>query len=271
MTSYYQFISRETQPDNSCIAHYKPTIHAQGAWNEHEQHMAPATGILTQEIIAFAPHDNLRLARLGLDILGLIPLEEFTITTRCIRPGRTIELLEAVLSSGGRDCIIARAWRLHAQDTSSIAGIEDRVLDSRPEELTVWEEIKGWPGGYIESISMVAEPSRRPGKGVVWLTNDMDMVEGETTADIVRLMGMVDTANGVVPREGPDLSAMNWMFPNTDLQIHMHRVPQGKWLGLEAVQQYGDDGIGLTSAILHDLKGPFGRSEQILTIRPIPK
>ena len=61
------------------------------------------------------------------------------------------------------------------------------------------------------------------------------------------------------------------MFPNTDLQIHMYREPQGQWLGSEAVQQYGADGIGLTSAILHDTQGPFGRSEQILTIRPMPK
>lgn len=32
---------------------------------------------------------------------------------------------------------------------------------------------------------------------------------------------------------------------------------------------YGDDGIGLTSSVLHDIYGPFGRSEQILTLRPI--
>jgi hypothetical protein len=82
---------------------------------------------------------------------------------------------------------------------------------------------------------------------------------------------MVDTANGVVPRLGLGLSQLEWMFPNTDLQIHMHRIPTGKWLGIEAMQQYGTDGIGLTSAVLHDIHGPFGRSEQILTIRPMPR
>ena len=25
---------------------FRSTIHAQGAWNEHEQHMAPASGIM---------------------------------------------------------------------------------------------------------------------------------------------------------------------------------------------------------------------------------
>ena len=271
MSAYYNFIKREQQEDGVCVAHYQPTKHAQGAWNEHEQHMAPATGVLTAELSQFAPQNNMRIARISLDILGLIPLDEFTITTRCIRSGKTIELVEAVMSSRGRDCIIARAWRLMTQDTSEIAGLEDQKAVNKPEELAVWDDMKGWPGGFIESVRLVAAPDRREGKGMVWITNDIEMVEGETTDDLVHLLGMVDTANGVVPRLGLGLSELQWMFPNTDLQIHMHRTPQGKWLGIEAVQQYGDDGIGLTSAVLHDVHGPFGRSEQILTIRPMPR
>ena len=243
MTAYYKFIKRELQEDGVSVAHYQPTKHAQGAWNEHEQHMAPATGLLTAELNSFAPQPNTRIARVSLDILGLIPLDDFTITTRCIRPGKTIELIEAVMSSRGRDAIIARAWRLITQDTS----------------------------GFIESVRLVATEDRRSGRGMVWITNDLDMVEGEATDDLVHLLGMVDTANGVVPRLGLGLSKLEWMFPNTDLQIHMHRSPKGRWLGIEAVQQYGDDGIGLTSAVLHDVYGPFGRSEQILTIRPMPR
>ena len=271
MASYYTLITREQQADGICVAHYQPTEHAQGAWNTHEQHMAPATGVLTVELEKFMPQANMRIARISLDILGLIPLDDFTITTRCVRPGRTIEFIEAVMSSGGRECIIARAWRLMTQDTSTVAGLEDAPCTQKPENLPAWEEMKGWPGGFIESIRLVADPSRRPGRGMVWLTNDTEMVAGEPTDDLVHLLGMVDTANGVVPRLGIELSDAEWMFPNTDLQIHMHRSPTGRWLGIEAVQQYGADGIGITSAILHDEQGPFGRSEQILTIRPMPR
>ena len=271
MSAYYRFIKREQQQNGVNVTHYQPTLNAQGAWNEHEQHMAPATGVLTAELNAYAPQANMRIARISLDILGLIPLDDFTITTRCIRPGKTIELIEAVMSSRGRDAIIARAWRLMTQDTSEIAGLEDQKLAHNPEDLPAWDEMKGWPGGFIESVRLVTDTQRRAGCGMVWITNDVEMVEGTPTSDLVHLLGMVDTANGVVPRLGLGLSKLEWMFPNTDLQIHMHRAPQGRWLGIEAVQQYGDDGIGLTSAILHDVQGPFGRSEQILTIRPMPR
>ena len=271
MSAYYTFIKREQQQDGVSVAHYQPTHHAQGAWNEHEQHMAPATGLLTAELNNYAPQANMRIARISLDILGLIPLDDFTVTTRCIRPGKTIELIEAVMSSRGRDAIIARAWRLMTQDTSEIAGLEDQKILQKPETLPAWDGMKGWPGGFIESVHLVTDEHRRPGRGMVWITNEVEMIEGMPTSDLVHILGMVDTANGIVPRVGLGLSKLEWMFPNTDLQIHMHRAPQGRWLGIEAVQQYGDDGIGLTSAVLHDVQGPFGRSEQILTIRPMPR
>lgn len=270
MVNYYQSLKRERMTDGSCVAHYKPTEHAQGAWNENEQHMGPATAVLMHEIAKFHPQDSLRVARVSLDILGMIPLKEFTITTRTIRPGKTIELVESVMISEGRDCVVARAWRLLTQDTSEIAELEDAKAPHPPEDLPSWEEIRGWPGGFIESLQLKSEPNRRPGKGLVWITTDAEIVKGEQTADWVRLLGLADVANGVVPRTGMDLASAEWMFPNTDLQIHMHRLPQGRWLGIEAVQQHGADGIGLTSAILHDVHGPFGRSEQILTVRPMP-
>ncbi len=259
MAAYYNCIQREQQADNVSIAHYKPTQHAQGAWNQHEQHMAAATGVLTHELSQFAPQANMRIARISLDILGLIPLDDFIITTRCIRPGKTIELIESVMSSGGRACITARAWRLLTQDTSAIAGLEDQNAPQHPDELPVWEEMKSWPGGFVKSVQLVANKERRAGKGMVWITNDLEMIAGQTTSDLIRLLGMVDTANGVVQRLGLGLSKLEWIFPNTDLQIHMHREPKGQWLGIEAVQQYGADGIGLTSAVLHDVHGPFGR------------
>lgn len=270
MSAYYQCINRERQADGSQITRYQPTHHTQGTWNPDDQHMASATGLLTYELSQFAPQENMRLARISLDILGRIPLAETTITTHFIRAGKTIALIEAVLSCQGRACIIARAWQLLTQDTHAIAGIEDSVALYQPDQLPEWGEMHRWPGGYIETLKLASVPNRRPGKGMVWVTTDIDMIAGEPTDDLTHLMGMVDTANGIVPRLGLGLDDAQWMFPNTDLQIHMHRMPQGRWLGLDAVQQYGSDGIGLTSAVLHDIYGPFGRSEQILTVRPMP-
>ena len=265
MTSaYYQLIDRQVQNDGSVIAKYRSTIHAQGAWNENEQHMAPATGIICAELDIFSPRSDVRIGRISLDILGLIPAGEFQVETKIVRPGKTIELIESVMSAQGKACIQARTWRMMTSDTSAVFGLEDKVVEG-PEHQPVWNEIRSWPGGYIASLE-ARTSQQRQGKGIVWLSNPYAMIENEQSSDFVRLMGMVDTANGVATRQHVPFE---FAFPNLDLQIHLYRIPQGKWLGLETVQQHGTDGIGLTSSILHDEIGPFGRSEQILTLRKI--
>ena len=263
MAAYYQLKQREHLSETHTISHYRCHIHCQGAWNPHEQHMAPAGGILAHELARFYPRPELRIGRISYDILGLIPFGEFSIETKVIRGGKTIELIEATMSANQRACIVARAWRMQMQDTQSVAGLEDGFV-TPPEQLPLWDGMKCWPGGYIQSITTRTDANHRAGKGVVWLTTQTDMVEGETSTDFVKLMGLVDTANGVVPRVDP---TQGLAFPNLDLQVHLYRVPQGQWLGLQTTQQYGSDGIGLTSSVLHDSLGPFGRSEQILTLR----
>ena len=263
MSAYYQLIDKQTDPQGVVTARYRSTIHAQGAWNEHEQHMAPASGIIAAELEQFQPRDDMRIGRISYDIFGLIAAGEFSITTRVVRPGKTIELLEAEMRANERTCIVARAWRMCTQDSSAVAGLEDQVVH-QPDSLPAWDGMAHWPGGFIRSIETRADASHRAGKGLVWINTAKDMIENQTTSDFVHLIGLVDTANGIVPRQGDKFA---WAFPNLDLQIHLHRYPAGQWIGLETVQQYGSDGIGLTSAVLHDVQGPFGRSEQILTLR----
>lgn len=262
MSSYYQRISRQYS-ELGQVSHYRTTDLVQGAWNPHEQHMAAASGVICAELEQFQPRPEMRIGRISFDILGLIPAGEFEISTQVIRAGRTIELLEATMTAQGKACIVARVWRMMMQDSSEIMGLEDAV-QKRPVHIPVHNILGDWDGQFIQTIQSQVEPSQhRAGKGVVWLNTDVDMVEGEETSDFVHLMGMLDTANGIVPR----VSDQPWAFPNLDLQIHLLRMPRGRWLGLETKQQYGDDGIGLTSSILHDDYGVFGRSEQILTLR----
>lgn len=271
MTAYYEFIDR-SETEGIVTAKYISTIHAQGAWNDDEQHMGPATGIICTELEQFSPRDDMRIGRISLDILGMIHFGEIEITTKVIRAGRTIELIESVLSThsktGSKVCLIARVWRMITSDTSMVHGLEDEII-LQPQDLPNWDGLSCWGGRFISSLVAHADADNRKGKGIVWVHAPFDMVEGQATSDFVKLMGVVDIANGIVPRIEQDVAQghVEWIFPNIDLQIHMHRFPEGQWLGLETVQQIGTDGIGLTSSVLHDIHGAFGRSEQILTVR----
>lgn len=270
MSAYYIPISRHTT-DDTTTARYQPTNHAQGVWNDFEQHMAVATGLMAHELERFFPRDDLMIARLSMDILGVIYLGETLVRTRFIRTGRTIELIESTLSTFDKNgtekiSVIMRAWRLIKSDTHAIAGLECSPFDKTVADLPDWDGMAVWSGGYIKSLfAKIAH--HRAGKSFVWLNTDIEMVAGEHTSNFVHLIGMVDTSNGTAMRATDG----TWIFPSIDLQIHLHRTPVGRWLGLDTVQEIGEQGVGLTTSVLHDEQGVFGRAEQILTVRHLGK
>ena len=245
---------------------FATTIHVQGAWNPHEQHMGPVSGILAHCLENFEPRDDLRMARISYDILGLIPDGEFEVVTTMLRSGRTIELVQAELVAGGRTAVRATAWRLQVSDTSEVEGIEDEPMSGPPESGTV-ATLGEWPGAYIHSIDIRTLPGHAPGHGRAWIRPRHPLVIPGPFSDLARLIGVADTSNGIATRVEPGPGG--YAFPNVDLQLHIYREPHGEWLGLQNSVTFGSDGIGLTSTVLCDLSGPFGRAEQILTLRAL--
>ncbi len=244
---------------------YQPTIHVQGAWQETEQHMAPISGLITHELAMHDRRDDMQLGRICFEILGMIPLQESTIHVETIRPGRTIELLEATLTIGGRTIIRARAWRLAIADMSDVAGNE---LPSMP-GLTDGEKLDStleWPGGYIRSLQIEAVPGGREGRRQVWIHTDCALIDGVDAAPIAAYTMLVDTANGIATRVRPT----ELMFPNVDLTLHFVREPDPTRIGLDTSVTFGSTGLGLTSSVLNDVHGPVGRVEQCLTVRHFP-
>lgn len=258
VNSYY----RQTAPTT-----WEPTAHVQGAWLPDEQHMAPVAGLITHALEQHQPRPDLQLARLSFEILGVLPRSRTEITCHTTRPGRTIELVEAIMAVGGRPVVRASSWRLSRQDTSSVAGGLPASLPA-PEELPDWSGMSHWTGGFIESLEFRVAPGGEPGRQRVWLRTDVDLIESAPApvGDLAEFVKLVDSANGIAAR----VDAREWVFPNTDLQIHLWRRPVAGWVGLDARSTIGADGVGLTHTVLHDLNGPVGRAEQILTVRRRP-
>lgn len=247
---------------------YRPTVHVQGAWRDTEQHMAPVAGLLAHVIETHHPRPELQLCRLTYEILGVISAEPFRVEVSVIRPGRTIELVEAIMIIDGRPAVRATGWRLATADTAAVAGGRPEPLPA-PDGLPVWPITDTWGGGYIDSLEFRVVPGSVPGRAQAWLHSRTALIDGVEASDLVRFVGLLDTANGIAARLPP----RQWIFPNTDLSIHLTRRPRlsggDAWVGFDARSEIGPTGIGLTSAIVYDLDGPVGRTEQILTVRKI--
>ncbi|HEY9564339.1 MAG TPA: thioesterase family protein [Nocardioides sp.] len=245
-------------------ARFLATRHTSGAWNEAEQHIAPALGLLVHTVELDRDQrrdDALPLARLSYDILGTIAVGEFEVSVSVLRPGRTIELVEAVLSADGRAVVTLRAWLMQSTDTGALAGSDLPRLPS-PDAMEPWDPTTVWPGGFIES-AQVRRSHTAPGRAQFWVRTAMPLLD-EAVSDLARFVGLLDISNGMTVRVPPREVA----FPNVDLTAHLFRQPRGEWVGFDTTVSFGPGGHGLTSSVVHDLDGPVGTSAQALTVRP---
>jgi hypothetical protein len=241
---------------------FRPTEHVGGAWTPDEQHISPMNGLVTHLIEQHTADLGMAMCRLSVDILGVLPMDApFEITVSTVRPGRTITLVEAVVSVAGRPAVRSRAWLLATRDTHAVAGGADTMAlphESNPGTLTGL-----WPGGYISSLELRRARITAPGNAELWLRSKVDLLADEPVSELASYVALLDTANGVSVRESPK----DWLFPNVDLDLHLFRIPTGLWVGMRTEVVFGPDGLGLTSARLYDEHGAVGRIAQLLTVR----
>ncbi len=245
---------------------FQPTEHTGGGWDPEELHFSPLAGLIVHAIdgfVASGAGTGLILSRISYDILGRLANDVCEVSVETVRPGRTIELLEATLSIGGRPVIRARAWMLSPFDTRAVEGGAAEPLPD-PETLAPWPMTSVWPGGYIASLDVRPVVPVVPGRAVAWVSTAHALVEGEEAGALASYVALIDTANGLAARESPG----SWLYPNVDLTIHLHRAPEGRWVGLDSTAVFGPTGQGITSSVLHDVAGAVGTAQQLLTVRP---
>ena len=244
---------------------FESHIHTQGAWNTEEQHVAPAFGLLMHEIERDRDarrDDGLMVTRASFDIYGTYAIAPVEVTTRVLRPGRTVELVEAALEQNGRQAIVVRAWLLKGYDTEQLAANELAPMPSR-DGMSESTFAVDWPGGAVRSIE-TRKQEDHPGRACSWTKPKVALVADEETSTLARMTGLFDFANGLTPRARPG----EVLFPNLDLTVHYLREPVGEWLGYDTTVTYSAVGTGLTHTVLHDDEGPFAVQSQGLTVRP---
>lgn len=235
-----------------------------GGWDPAEQHVAPLLGLLAHEVERHRDErrsDGMLLARASYDIYGTLPIGDFGVDLEVVRPGRTIELVEARVVHSGRTAVALRAWLMRRSDTSAFAGADFDVIPG-PEHLDPWDMAGVWPGEFVKSVA-VKRREAEPGRAIAWVRSAPDLLEGVAVGPIPRLLGLVDIANGLTPRADPGLV----MFPNLDLTAHLFREPKGEWFGFDTRVAFGADGRGVTQSTVHDRFGPVATVAQTLTVR----
>ena len=264
--SYYELIDADGEFGEKFVA----SDLVRSTWTAKIQHGAPPSALLVRALERCAHRPDTRLSRVLVDLLGPVPAEgDLWVRSKVERPGKQIELVSAELLAAGPDGAprpVARAsgWRLATLDTSALLHASATPL--RPLSEAVNRNLqKDWDRNYVHSLDWrwLTEPLSA-GPGESWIKPIVDLVKGEPMTPLERLFTVADDANGI----GTKIDIRKWTFMNTDLVVHVHRIPQGEWIGIRAETNYGPDGVGTTIGTLFDEVSAIGSIAQSVLLRP---
>jgi hypothetical protein len=242
---------------------YLATEATRGPWDEKHQHAGPPSGLLGRAFERLEPPEDARIVRVTVEILRPVPIAEVEIEATVVRPGKRVELLEAVMTSRGDAVLKARAWRMR---TGRLPFDEPPANPIAGPESGKWEPF--FPGvgdvGYHTHMDwrFLRGSFREAGPALAWLRMKVPLLPGEEPSPLVRVLVAADSANGV----SCALDPREYLFVNTDLNVFLYRVPSGEWIGMDSKTLLDPSGAGLTETILHDRSGPVGRALQTLYV-----
>lgn len=242
---------------------WRATPHTTGPWGAGFQHGGPPSALLGRAVEQCQPREDMLVARMTVEILGAIPAAELEVRARVIRPGRSVELVEATLSAAGRDVARAQAWRI-LRTTQEVASrqLPAPPLPAESTPITA----PGWDGGFLSAVEWRFGEGGfgQPGPAAAWTRLRRQLVPDEPLSPLQRVLAAADCGNGI----SGELDLRDWHFINPELTVHLHREAVGEWVCLAAQTAISPGGVGLATSLLSDLDGGIGVGAQSLMVAP---
>jgi hypothetical protein len=245
---------------------WQATVHTTGPWDARAQHGGPPSALLGRAMQECEPRQEMMIARFTCEILRPIPVGEISVAARLVRPGRSVELLEAIATAGGREVAQASAWRILRTGVEPVVSWHPapaKLPDTAAPPLP-----PGWIDGYLSAIEWrgVSGGFTEPGPATVWGRMRYPLLPDEEPSPLERVLVVADSGNGA----SWELDIARWHFINPELTVHLYREAEGEWICLDAQTAISPGGVGLASSVLSDLTGPVGTGAQSLLIAPRP-
>jgi hypothetical protein len=237
------------------------TAATQGGWDPNAQHGGPVEGLMTRAVERTPTLVPMQITRVTFDLVRPVPIgPRLDVSTRVLREGKKIQLVEAIMTTGETELVRAVALRLRTEDLGSRADMprstptEDTVQLPHPDKI---EAILPWrveAPGFLQGIELkrFQRPGAPEGVTAYWCRVRLPLVPEEEPSDIVRLAIAGDFANNI----GVLIETSTFTAINPDVNLHVLRPPTGEWIALVGATRFDMGvGFGLSSAELRDLDG----------------
>lgn len=251
---------------------FESTPLAAAGWYDDGQHGGVVSALLARAIEGVPTLVPMNISRVTVELFRVVPTVPLRVTARVVREGKRIQVVEASMADlEGLE--LAKAVGLRLRDT---------LLDLPPEALppahtpalpssVAPPDMSRWGVGVQGKVMFhrqgtevreVEGTFEQLGPTTAWLRMTVPLVAGEQPSPLQRVMVAADFTNGLSRR----VRSSEYLFMNADLTVHLHRVPAGEWIGVEADADYDVSGRAIAFSSLFDTSGPIGRATETLYI-----
>jgi hypothetical protein len=251
---------------------FLPTELARGPWSELSLHGGPVAALLARAAEAAGAEASpvpMQPVRLTVELLRPVPLALLSVRARAVRTGRKVQWIEASCSLED-GTLVATARAVLMRSDAVEAPMEHHPVPAPPpppincppsiESLAATD----YPAFHNQGVEhcFVAGRFDQEGPATDWIRLLVPVVPGEEPSPLQRVAAAADFGNGVAAPARFDVLR----FLNADLSIHLHRLPVGEWVCLDAVMYMSDTGVAQAESALFDERGTIGRSLQSLLL-----
>jgi hypothetical protein len=236
-----------------------PADLARSLWSENQMHGVALSGALARELecaVVDLGRDDLRPARYTVDLFRPASMGLCHTSTKVVREGRRLCLVDAVVEQEGQP--VGRASALFLKVGAPAPGeVWEPTGAPEPPSLELAPPTQDSQVPLFASDG-VWDPSfgahQNGGRKTTWQVG-VPVVPEETPSPFVAAASVADATSMVT----------NWgsngvEYINADITLTLARLPVGREIGLHAVDRVNKDGIAVGTATVFDRQGRIGTS-----------
>ncbi len=251
-----------------------PTQFAAGPWHPNSLHGSVMMGIMARAAERYPSDRPRQVARLTVDMMRAAPMAPFTIETRVVRAGKSIDVLELSWQAEGEEYVRGSAMRIRTDDFPVGDPYRPQVETPQPPAKPITDRFFDWPGadqpGYHHTIDVAFNWFH--GNPIMWFRSCVPLVDGEPLSPLQRMALSSDWTYSIPNidlriRENKSTQDYDFAAINPDTTLNISRLMQGEWFGILTRINYQDHGMGVVSGEMFDTQGALGFSSQSVLIR----
>ena len=232
-------------------ARYVPGSISRGPWDAASLHGRVIIGLLGYEIERLHGDPEFMPARLTVDMYKLPDLSPIEVTTRVVREGRRIKVIDAEFFSAGQSMARATCQLLRRTENP-----EGRVWTpppwGSPAPDALPPDARGGMGGMWETRPIVGGWGDL-GERRLWMREVRALVDDEPMTPFTRVALAADFASPFANAGEKGLA-----YINSDVTLYLHRLPRQDWIGFQVACHQATDGVAIGECWLHDQEGQIG-------------